>query len=104
MEEKHVSFYDSIRNKKTVRSEEEKKKLSSRLNKLEGQLRGIRGMIERDTYCTSVLIQVSAVRAGIDSLSRELMGDHIRGCVAEDLRAGSEESLEELIWMLHRLK
>ena len=77
--------------------------LIHRLNRIEGQIRGIRGMVERDAYCTDVLVQVAAANAALNSFSKELLGNHMRTCVAEDVRAGNDESLEELISILQRL-
>ena len=71
--------------KTTERSEEEKKKLIHRLNRIEGQIRGIRGMIERDAYCTDILIQSAAANAAVNAFNRELIANHIKGCVVRDL-------------------
>lgn len=90
-------------NKTTVRSEEERRKLINRLNRIEGQIRGIRGMIEYDAYCTDILTQSAAVSAAIGSFNKELLGNHIKGCVARDIRAGQEESLDELLDVLKKL-
>ena len=85
------------------RSQEEMRDLIHRLNRIEGQIRGIRVMVERDAYCTDVLVQVAAANAALNSFSKELLGNHMRTCVAEDVRAGNDESLEELISILQRL-
>lgn len=87
----------------TVRSEEERRKLINRLNRIEGQIRGIRGMIEYDAYCTDILTQSAAVSAAIGSFNKELLNNHIKGCVARDIRAGQEESLDELLDVLKKL-
>ena len=79
-----------------VRSPEEHKALLNRLNRIEGQVRGIRGMLEKDAYCVDILVQVAAANAALNSFSRELLAQHIGSCVADDLRAGSDEKLEEL--------
>ena len=89
--------------KATVRSEEERRKLIHRLNRLEGQIRGIRGMIEYDAYCTDILTQSAAVSAAISSFNKELLNYHIKGCVARDIRDGREDSLEELLDVLKKL-
>lgn len=89
--------------KHTVRSEEERKILINRLNRIEGQIRGIRGMIEYDAYCTDILTQSAAVSAAIGSFNKELLGNHIKGCVACDIRDGREESLDELLEILKKL-
>lgn len=85
------------------RSEEEQKKLINRLNRIEGQIRGIRSMIESDGYCTDIVTQVSAAGAALDAFSRELLAEHIRTCVADDIRSGSDEKTEELIDILRRI-
>lgn len=64
------------------RTEEERKALITRLNRIEGQVRGIRGMVEKDSYCTDILVQVSAVTAALNAFNRQLLADHIRTCVA----------------------
>lgn len=85
------------------RSPEEYKALLNRLNRIEGQVRGIRGMLEKDTYCVDILVQVAAANAALNSFSRELLAQHIGSCVADDLRAGSDEKLEELLRLLPKL-
>lgn len=90
-------------NKHTVRSQEEKKKLIHRLNRIEGQIRGIRGMIEYDAYCTDILTQSAAVTSALGGFNKELLGNHIKGCVARDIREGQEESLDELLDVLKKL-
>ena len=85
------------------RSPEEYKALLNRLNRIEGQVRGIRGMLEKDAYCVDILVQVAAANAALNSFSRELLAQHIGSCVADDLRAGSNEKLEELLRLLPKL-
>ena len=89
--------------KKKHRSEEERTRLIHRLNRIEGQIRGIRGMVENDVYCNDVLIQCSAVNAALNAFERELLASHIRSCVAEDLRAGKDEVIDELVETLHKM-
>ena len=89
--------------KKKHRTEEEKKALINRLSRIEGQIRGIRGMIERDAYCTDVLVQASAASAALNSFNKELLSSHIRSCVAEDIRAGQDEVIDELVCTLQKL-
>lgn len=86
-----------------ARTEEERTKLIHRLNRIEGQIRGIRGMVERDVYCNDILIQSAAVNAAINAFSRDLIACHIRTCVAEDIRAGNDGTIEELIATLQKL-
>ena len=85
------------------RSEEEYKKLIHRLNRIEGQIRGIRGMVENSAYCTDILIQVSAVNAALNAFNKELLANHIRTCVTDDIRNGKEETIDELVYTLQKL-
>ena len=89
--------------KMKARSEEERKKLTNRLNRIEGQVRGIRGMIEKDAYCTDVLVQVAAANAALNAFTKELLASHIKTCVAEDIRAGKDETIDELVATLQKL-
>ena len=90
-------------NKTKERTEKEYKELINRLNRIEGQVRGIKKMVENGTYCTDILIQVSAVNAALNSFNKVLLGNHIRTCVAEDIRQGKEETIEELVTTLQKL-
>ncbi|WP_423412729.1 metal-sensing transcriptional repressor [Faecalibacterium prausnitzii] len=85
------------------RSEEEYKSLIHRLNRIEGQIRGIRGMVEKDVYCADILVQVAAANSALNAFSRELLSQHVRTCVADDLRVGSDEKLDELLKLLPKL-
>lgn len=85
------------------RSPEEYKNLILRLNRIEGQIRGIRGMVERGAYCTDILIQASAVTAAVNAFNKELLANHIRTCVAHDIREGNDEIIDELVTTLQRL-
>ena len=89
--------------KTTVRDEEERKKLIHRLNRIEGQIRGIRTMVENDAYCNDILIQSAAVNAAVNAFNRELIGSHLRGCVSHDLRAGNDDVIDELLSTLQKL-
>ena len=89
--------------KKTPRSEEQRKKLIHRLNRIEGQIRGIRGMVERDCYCTDILTQSAAVQAALNAFNRELIAAHLHSCVARDLREGKDEVIDELVLTLQKL-
>ena len=85
------------------RTDEEYKSLINRLNRIEGQVRGIRAMIEKDAYCTDILVQTSAVNAALYAFSRELLSNHIHTCVAEDIRQGKDETIDELMDTLKKL-
>ena len=89
--------------KTKLRSEKEYKSLINRLNRIEGQIRGIKGMIEKDAYCTDVLIQSSAVSAAINAFNKELLSNHIKTCVAQDIRDGKDETVDELVATLQKL-
>ena len=89
--------------KKTVRTPEQRKKLMNRLSRMEGQIRGIRGMLENDAYCTDILTQSAAVGAAINAFNRELLASHIRGCVAHDIRQGDDQVIEDLMDTLYKL-
>nr|WP_288859288.1 metal-sensing transcriptional repressor [uncultured Faecalicatena sp.] len=85
------------------RSDKEYKDLVNRLNRIEGQVRGIKKMVESNTYCTDILIQVSAVNAALNSFNKVLLANHIRTCVAEDIKNGKEETIDELVVTLQKL-
>ncbi len=85
------------------RSEEEYKKLINRLSRIEGQIRGIKGMVENNAYCPDILIQVSAVNAALNAFNKELLSNHIRTCVASDIKNGKEETIDELVCTLQKL-
>lgn len=85
------------------RSEKEYKGLINRLNRIEGQVRGIKKMVESDTYCTDILVQVSAVNAALNSFNKVLLASHIRTCVAEDIKNGKDETIDELVVTLQKL-
>ncbi len=85
------------------RSEDEYKSLIHRLNRIEGQIRGIKGMVEKNAYCTDILIQSSAVTAAINAFNKELLASHIKTCVADDIRNGNNETVDELVATLQKL-
>ena len=87
----------------TLRTEKEKKDIISRLNRIEGQVRGLRKMLEEDAYCTDVITQVSAVQAALGAFSKELLARHIRRCVVNDIRAGNSDAVDDLIDTLQKL-
>ena len=85
------------------REDKEYRDLIHRLNRIEGQIRGIRGMVERDVYCTDILIQVSAVNAALNSFNKVLLTSHIKTCVTRDIKEGKEETVDELVQLLQKL-
>ncbi len=92
-----------VTGKTKERSEEEYKALMNRLNRIEGQVRGVKGMLERDAYCVDILIQVSAINSALNSFNKELLGNHIRSCVVDDVRAGNDEVIDELVETIQKL-
>ena len=89
--------------KTTARSTEEQKKLIHRLNRIEGQICGIRKMVENNAYCTDILMQSAAVNAAVNPFNKELLASHIRGCVSRDIREGKDEVIDELVATLQKL-
>ena len=89
--------------KHTIRTEEEKKRLLNRLKRIEGQVRGLQTMIEKDAYCNDILTQSAAVGAAVNSFNREVLSGHIHGCVVRDIRAGDEKVVDELLITLQKL-
>lgn len=85
------------------RSPEELKKLMNRLNRIEGQIKGIKKMLEENAYCTDVLTQSAAVGAAVDAFNRELLESHIKTCVVNNIRSGNGEAADELITIIKRL-
>lgn len=90
-------------NRKKERSQEEYKGLIHRLNRIEGQVRGIRRMVEESAYCTDILVQSAAVTAAINAFNKELLANHIRTCVVDDIRDGREETIEELLNTIQKM-
>lgn len=105
MEEKQIIIEEKecCCHKTKERSEKEYKDLINRLNRIEGQVRGIKGMVEKDAYCTDILVQVSAVNAALNSFNKVLLVNHIKSCVAEDIRNGKDETMDELVNVLQKL-
>lgn len=91
------------KNKQTVRDEARKKALLNRLKRIEGQVRGLESMLEEDAYCMDILVQSTAANAAINSFNREILADHIKGCVVRDIRDGNDEVVDELASVVQRL-
>ena len=89
--------------KTKIRSDEEYKTLINRLNRIEGQIRGIKGMVEKSAYCTDILTQVAAVSAALNAFNKELLAQHIKTCVADDIKNGKDETVDELVATLQKL-
>ena len=89
--------------RKKHREDDEYKDLIHRLNRMEGQIRGIRSMVEDERYCVDILTQVSAVKSALDAFSRVLLNNHIKSCVVEDIQSGREEAVDELCQVTQKL-
>ena len=85
------------------RTEKETRDLLNRLSRIEGQIRGIRGMVERDAYCIDILTQVAAANAALNAFTKALLAEHIKTCVAQDIRDGKDETIDELVATLQKL-
>lgn len=85
------------------RTDKEYRDLMNRLKRIEGQVRGIQGMLERDAYCIDILMQVSAVNAALNSFNKKLLANHIQTCVADNIRNGNDDVIEELVNALPKL-
>jgi DNA-binding FrmR family transcriptional regulator len=85
------------------RGEKELKDLMNRLKRIEGQVRGVEGMLENDAYCTDILIQVSAITSAFNSFNKALLANHMRTCVADNIRQGNDEVIDELVTTMQKL-
>ena len=101
MENEIINYCSSGKTK--IRDEAAKKALISRLNRIEGQIRGIRGMVEKDAYCIDILNQASAASSALSSFCKVILSSHIRTCVTEDVREGHEEKVDELVKTLQKM-
>ncbi len=89
--------------KHTYRQEDLRKSLMHRLSRIEGQVRGVRRMLEEETYCVDILTQVAAIRAALKGFSRELLDSHVRGCVKDGIVRGEDAVVEELLDTIHKI-
>lgn len=94
---------DSIADRTKERSKKELKDMLNRLNRIEGQIRGIKGMVEKGVYCTDIIVQVAAVNAALNSFNRVLLSNHIRTCVTQDIQNKKEGATDELIDLLKKI-
>lgn len=85
------------------RTDKEYKDLINRLSRIEGQIRGVKGMLEKNVYCTDILMQVAAVNAALNSFNKVLLANHIKSCVTQDIKDGKEETVDELVTILQKL-
>ena len=89
--------------KRKQRDPEEKRKLMNRLSRIEGQIRGLKGMVEKDDYCADILTQAAAANAALNAFSRELLSNHMHSCVVRDIRDGRDETIDELLGILQKM-
>lgn len=89
--------------RKSHHSEKTKNNLISRLNRIEGQIRGVKGMIEKDTYCDDVLNQIAAIQSALNSVSKLLLEGHMKSCIVERIQAGEHEVIDELLVTIKKL-
>lgn len=89
--------------RKSHHSDSVKKNLVSRLNRIEGQIRGVKGLIEKDTYCDDVITQISAIQSALNSVSKILLEGHLKGCVLDRITEGDLEVLDEVLVTVHKL-
>ena len=85
------------------REDKEKRDLMNRLKRIEGQVRGVEGMLENGVYCVDILIQVSAINSALNSFNKVLMANHLKTCVADNIRNGNDEVVDELVKVLQKL-
>ncbi|MBO5523506.1 MAG: metal-sensing transcriptional repressor [Roseburia sp.] len=98
---KHCKSEEEVKHKQ--REEAERKDLITRLNRIEGQVRGVKTMVEENRYCVDIVTQVSAIQAALNSFNKELLARHIKTCVSDDIREGNEEAVDELCELLKKL-
>lgn len=90
-------------NRTKHRDEEEQKALMNRLSRIEGQIRGIKGMLEKDAYCTDIITQVAAANAALNAFNKELLATHIKTCVTDDIKMGKTDTVDDLVSTLQKL-
>ena len=90
--------------KSTYRTDEEKKRLTKRLNIIEGQIRGIKQMIDNDRYCADILIQMSAINKSLESVENSILESHIKSCILNEVRLGNDDSIDEVMELFKRLR
>ena len=93
----------AVSKRKKMRCECERRDLMNRLKRIEGQVRGLQRMLDENAYCPDILTQASAVNSALNSFCRVLLANHIRTCVSEDIRAGHDETVDELLDTLQKL-
>ncbi|OMF40008.1 CsoR family transcriptional regulator [Paenibacillus amylolyticus] len=99
----HAEGSDGKHVRKSHHSQEMKSNLVSRLNRVEGQIRGIKGLIEKDTYCDDVLTQIAAAQSALNSVGKLLLEGHMKSCIVERIQAGEHEVVDELLVTMRKL-
>lgn len=99
----NVGMHECCSGKHKQREDKEKKDLMNRLKRIEGQVRGVERMLEEDAYCTDMLVQVSAITAALNSFNKVLLANHVRTCVADNIRNGNDDVIDELVGTLQKL-
>lgn len=102
-EELNQSTEESVTCRKSHHPESVKKNLTVRLNRIEGQIRGIKGMVEKDVYCDDIITQISATQSALNSVAKILLEGHLKGCVVDRLAEGDDEVLDELLITVQKL-
>ncbi|MDF2725623.1 MAG: CsoR family transcriptional regulator [Paenibacillus sp.] len=99
----HCHTADEAENRKSHHSDKLKSNLTTRLNRIEGQIRGVKGLIEKDTYCDDVLNQIAAIQAALNGVGKLLLEGHLKSCVVERIREGDQDIIEELLITVNKL-
>lgn len=94
---------DEKRERRSHHSDKLKNNLITRLNRIEGQIRGVKGLIERDTYCDDVLNQIAAIQSALNGVARLLLEGHMKSCVVEKIRSGDQDIIDELMVTINKL-
>lgn len=98
-----VATANALSGRKKIRDDRERRDLMNRLKRIEGQVRGLQRMLDEDAYCPDILTQASAVNSAINSFCKVLLTNHLRTCVTEDILAGRNEAVDELVDTLQKL-
>lgn len=102
-DEKNIEECPCCSGKHKDRDDKEKRDLMNRLKRIEGQVRGVENMLESDAYCTDILMQVSAITSALNSFNKVLLSNHVKTCVADNIRQGNDEVVDELVTTLQKL-
>lgn len=103
VKDEEIRIPDCCSHKSKERSLKEYKNLMNRLNRIEGQVRGVKNMLEKNAYCTDIMLQVAAITSALNSFNKVLLENHMKTCVIKDIREGNEETIDELLPVLQKL-